>query len=259
VERKIALRFDGVSFSYGPLKVLENAGFHIHQGEFIALVGPNGSGKTTALRLILGLERPQSGVIELFGEAAALGRGRVGYVPQQPVFDRAFPISVRDVVRMGRLRPLSRNGAGDKAAVRDALDQAEITDLAERPYAALSGGQRRRVLVARALAAQPELLILDEPTANMDAESEERLFISLGKLKGTTTILIVTHDTGFVSALTDRVLCMGNREGENRYGVVQHRTETAAAPGAPASRGSYGSRIVHSEILPGDSCCEEEP
>ncbi|GHV75839.1 ABC transporter ATP-binding protein [Spirochaetia bacterium] len=243
VDRKISLRFDRVSFSYGPIKVLENAGFHIHQGEFIALVGPNGSGKTTVLKLILGLEQPHSGKIE--GE-----RSRIGYVPQQSVYDPAFPISVREAVKMGRLSALSRRfTAGDKAAVDEALDQAEISNLANRPYGALSGGQRRRVLVARALAVQPLILILDEPTANMDRESEERLFITLGKLKGATTILIVTHDTGFVSALTDRVLCMGRRETGAEYGIVQHRTEADIAGVA---------RIIHGESIPGDQCGPED-
>jgi zinc transport system ATP-binding protein len=266
VEQRIALRFNGVSFSYGSVKVLDKASFHIHQGEFIALVGPNGSGKTTVLKLLLGLEQPAAGTIELFGAGSSPARDRVGYVPQQVPLDRFFPISVREVVKMGRLRPLSRKyGAGDKAAVQEALEQAEIADLAGRPYAALSGGQRRRVLVARALAAQPSLLVLDEPTAHMDVESEERLFRSLGKLKagvsgstgGKTTILIVTHDTGFVSALTDRVLCMGNREaGGDRYGIVQHRTEAAGYSPAGSSKtyGSYGSRIIHDESIPGDSC-----
>jgi zinc transport system ATP-binding protein len=263
-DRKTALRFDRVSFAYGPVKVLEAASFHIHQGEFIALVGPNGSGKTTVLKLLLGLEQPGGGTVELFGAALRAGPGqvldRVGYVPQQAPVDRAFPITVRQVVRMGRLRPLSRTcGAEDRDAVKEALEQAEIEDLADRSYAALSGGQRRRVLVARALAARPELLILDEPTANMDAESEDRLFKSLGKLKGKTTILIVTHDTGFVSALTDRVLCMGNREGAGRYGIVQHRTETAE-PSSHADSHSGGpvSRIIHGEDIPGDDCFEEK-
>jgi zinc transport system ATP-binding protein len=253
VERRIALRFDGVSFSYGTVKVLEKASFHIHQGEFIALVGPNGSGKTTVLKLLLGLEQPDGGAIELFGARPDLGLDRVGYVPQQGPVDRAFPILVRDVVRMGRLRSLSRSfGAEDRAAVREALEQADIGDIAGRPYTQLSGGQRQRVLVARALAAKPSLLVLDEPTANMDVESEDRLFTSLGKLKGKTTILIVTHDTGFVSDLTDRVLCMGRGEAAGRYGIVQHRTE--AAPAAAHAASSYGSRIVHGESIPGDSC-----
>jgi zinc transport system ATP-binding protein len=265
-DRQISLRFDRVSFSYGGAsgnrKVLENASFHIHQGEFIALVGPNGSGKTTVLKLLLGLEQPQGGRIELFGARFSPGaRNRVGYVPQQAANDQSFPITVREAVKMGRLSPVSRKfGAEDKAAVEEALEQAEISDLAERSYSALSGGQRRRVLVARALAAKPEILILDEPTANMDSESEERLFAALGKLKAgdggrSTTILIVTHDTGFVSSLTDRVLCMGSREPGAEYGIVQHRTEVT---GEGHDAAALGARIVHGESLPGDLCDDEE-
>jgi zinc transport system ATP-binding protein len=256
-DRLIALRFNSVYFSYGSVTVLENAGFHIHQGEFIALVGPNGSGKTTVLKLILGLERPLSGTVEIFGKAAAQGRNRIGYVPQQAAFDRAFPIPVAEVVMMGRLGASGRYRAEDRAAAAEALEQVEIADLAARPYAALSGGQRRRVLVARALAAGPKILILDEPTANMDGESEERLFNTLGKLKGNTTILIVTHDTEFVSALTDRVLCMGSRESpEGRYGIVQHRTETA---GTEVGVGTLShSRVIHSDSVPADRCYPRE-
>jgi zinc transport system ATP-binding protein len=254
-ERGIALSFDSVSFSYGDVKVLENAGFHIHRGEFIALVGPNGSGKTTVLKLLLGLEKPQSGTIGIFGPPSGKAGFAVGtpglppgYVPQQAPFDRAFPITVREVVRMGRLRPFSRKfTVADKAAVEEAMVQAEVADLAERPYAKLSGGQRRRVLVARALAAGPEILILDEPAANMDAESEERLFATLEKLKGSVTILIVTHDIDFVSSLTDRVLCMGNRAG--KYGIVQHRTEEGEG---------RRSRVIHDESIPADECYNGE-
>jgi zinc transport system ATP-binding protein len=239
----IALKFDSVSFAYGNVKVLENAGFHIHQGEFIALVGPNGSGKTTVLKLLLGLEKPQTGAITISGTPSGKAGFPVGYVPQMAPFDRAFPIRVREVVKMGRLRPFSRRfTAEDKAAVDEALVQAEVADLAERAYAKLSGGQRRRVLVARALAARPEILILDEPAANMDAESEERLFATLEKLKGRATILIVTHNIDFVSSLTDRVLCMGNKAGA--YGIVQHRTEEEGGR----------SRVIHDETIPADEC-----
>ncbi|MDR1566291.1 MAG: metal ABC transporter ATP-binding protein, partial [Treponema sp.] len=192
VEQNIALRFDKVSFSYNGNRVLEEASFHIHQGEFVALVGPNGSGKTTVLKLLLGLEIPQKGSVEIFGkQVPSRGSEGIGYVPQQPQLDRAFPVTVAEVVRMGRFRGLSRKyGPADKAAVEEAMAQAEITDLASRPYSDLSGGQRRRVLAARALASKPGILILDEPTANMDTESEERLYKTLGKLKGGTTILI---------------------------------------------------------------------
>jgi zinc transport system ATP-binding protein len=250
--QQIALRFDGVSFSYSTVTVLENASFHIHQGEFVALVGPNGSGKTTALKLLLGLEQPDAGTIELLGKSVAQGLNQVGYVPQQAAFDRAFPITVQKVVKMGRLVPFSRKyRAADKAAVQAALEQAEIVDLAERSYSSLSGGQRRRVLVARALAAQPAFLVLDEPTANMDAESEERLFKTLGNLKGNTTILIVTHDRDFVSSLVDRVLCMGTWEN-GKPGIVQHRTAAADPPE------DFRSRIIHNDSIPGDQCYKGE-
>jgi len=253
------LRFRGVSFSYEDLPVLENASFHIHEGEFVALVGPNGAGKSTVLKLMLGLERPGCGTVEILHGTPASARDRIGYVPQHASYDPTFPISVREVVRMGRLHSVSRHyTAEDDKAVSLAMDQAEIADLASRPYSALSGGQRRRVLVARALAAQPRLLILDEPTANMDAESEARLFRTLEGLKGKTTIFIVTHDTGFVSALTDRVLCVGDRSapGKGRM-VVQHKAEPAEnAP--PDLFGGAVLKVLHDVELSDDSCCADK-
>jgi zinc transport system ATP-binding protein len=255
--REIAVQFDSVSFSYGNVPVLENVSFHIHRGEFAVLVGPNGSGKTTVIKLILGLEAPAAGQVELFGTAKATAkntaanyvawRDRLGYVPQHHPADKAFPISVRDVVRMGLLRPSQGYNAAGKAAVDHAMEQLGVSDLATRQWRALSGGQQRRALVARALAAQPELLVLDEPTTNMDLESEVRFFETLGKLKGNATILIVTHDMNFVSILTDRVLCLGDN-ARNRYGIVQHRTETDNASQV---------RVLHGENIPTDDCCEK--
>jgi zinc transport system ATP-binding protein len=265
VEREIAIKFDSVSFSYGDVKVLEKASFHIHRGEFVALVGPNGSGKTTVLKLLLGLEQPASGGIEILGASPQAWRDRVGYVPQQAPSDQAFPISVRNVVRMGQLRPSRAYAPELKTAVEEALEQAGISDLADRSYRALSGGQRRRVLVARSLVSKPAILILDEPTANMDAESEDRLFETLGKLKDPkpaaagpqpgTTILIVTHDTGFVSALTDRVLCLGD-DSDHRYGIVQHRIEAAHEVSGHHSPAAQSARVLHEENIPADECYE---
>ncbi len=254
----VAVRFDRVSFSYGPVRVLEDVSFHAHRGEFAALVGPNGSGKTTILKLLLGLEKPASGTVSLFEGARDGSRAPIGYVPQNAGFDQSFPISVREVVRMGRVAPLSRRRrADDDEAVAEALAQCEVSDLAGRQYGALSGGQRRRVLVARALASRPELLVLDEPTANMDSESEGRLFQTLGTLKGKTTILIVTHDSSFVSSLTDVVLCVGERNGEGRAGaVVRHRMASAAEAGE-IRYGGNALRVRHDEVLPDDYSCEE--
>ncbi|MFQ3620978.1 MAG: metal ABC transporter ATP-binding protein [Spirochaetales bacterium] len=255
--REKVIDFQGVSFSYGSLSVLENVHFHIHRGEFIALVGPNGSGKSTLLKLLLGLEKPVEGTVQVLGKAPELVRERIGYIPQHSDPDRDFPITVREVVRMGRLRGFHRFLPEDAEAVKRALAQVEVGDLANRPFYALSGGQRRRVLVARALAAEPEILVMDEPTTNMDVESEARLFKTLGQLKGNTTILIVTHDMEFVSALTDRVLCVGRRGKDARgQSIVQHRT--LAVTEAPAEL--YGGAVVkvlHNETLPEDSCCQE--
>lgn len=253
VGSEIAVKFDSVFFSYDNVPVLENISFHIHRGEFVALIGPNGSGKTTILKLLLGLEKPDAGQIKLFGNNSARASGRPGYVPQQPPADQHFPVAVRDVVRMGLLRPARGYAAGDRAAVESAMKQAGIEELAARPYQALSGGQRRRVLVARALASQPDLLILDEPTANMDSESEGALFKTLGSLKGKTTILIVTHDTGFVSALTDRVLCLDYDSGNKRI-IVQHLTESAGADRHSVS--GHSARVLHEENIPADDCYE---
>ncbi|HCO48272.1 MAG TPA: ABC transporter ATP-binding protein, partial [Spirochaetaceae bacterium] len=214
-------------------------------------------GKTTILRLIMGLARPRSGSVEIFGKKPESARAGIGYVPQYMHFDPAFPISVEEVVRMGRLDGFRKGCEDPKATCPDidaALELAAVADLRKRSYTALSGGQRRRVLVARALASAPELLILDEPTANMDSKSEERLFSVLGNLKGSTTILIATHDTAFVSSLTDIVLCVGERD--KHFGsVVRH----ASGPVERVSSGMYGGavlQVLHDTELP-DACCSE--
>lgn len=257
--REIVVQFDSVSFAYGSFLVLENIGFHIHRGEFMALVGPNGAGKSTVLKLLLGLEAPLRGSIRVLGESPRVARDRVGYVPQHADYDPSFPISVREVVKMGRLKGFRRIDPRDEEAVDWALNQVEVRELASRPYAALSGGERRRVLVARALAAHPEILVMDEPTTNMDTESEARLFKTLGALKGKTTILIVTHDMEFVSALTDRVLCIGRTGKDGRaHLLVQHRAQRVF----PAPVELYGGevlRVLHDETLPENSCCAEQP
>jgi len=260
-DREIAVRFDSVSFSYGDVRVLESASFHIHRGEFVAMVGPNGSGKSTVLKLLFGLETPSSGTIEIFGSACGtyaqgvrrkFSRNNLSYVPQQPPADKMFPITVRDVVRMGLLRPF--NGYHEeKDAVAEAMEKTGIADLAARLYSSLSGGQRRRALVARALAARPDLLVLDEPTANMDSESETRLYETLGAYKGDTTILIVTHDTEFVTSLTDRVLCLG----DGSYRIVQHGIEADISVhhgGSGHEAHAPVARVLHGENIPADDC-----
>jgi len=251
----IALRFSNVSFSYDTLAVLEDVNFHIHEGEFSALVGPNGSGKTTLLKLILGLEQSQKGEVRLFGDQPKNNKSMIGYVPQHITYDPTFPISVLEVVRMGGVLSTSRRSRASRdGAALQALQQVEMGELAQRPYSELSGGQRRRVLVARALVAGPKMLILDEPTANMDAESEKRLFDTLRLFKGKTTILIVTHDMSTVSSLTDRVFCIGaQKPGQKGRTVVQHSLEPM--DNAPAELyGGEAKRVLHDVELPADYC-----
>jgi len=247
MDREIAVKFSSVSFSYNDVKVLEDASFHIHNGEFAAMVGPNGSGKTTVVKLLFGLETPSSGSIEIFGSSKQKQNSNLAYVSQHIPADNLFPITVRDVVRMGLLKPhksYKKNNSQESTAVEEALEKTGIADIAGRLFRSLSGGQKRRTLAARALAAKPKLLVLDEPTANMDAESEKRLYETLGAYKGSTTILIVTHDTEFVSSLTDRVLCMGDG-----HKVVQHGVETNVSTGHGDEK---HSRILHGENI---ICC----
>ena len=249
-EQSIALQFTSVSFSYPALQVLEDVSFHFHTGEFIALVGPNGSGKTTLLKLILGLEQPQSGTISLLDQSPKKSSSLIGYVPQHASYDPTFPITVEEVVRMGLVESVKRGQRKQELQqALWALQQVELAHLASRPYSDLSGGQRRRVLVARALCAKPSMLILDEPAANMDKESERRLYATLANLKGETTILIVTHDMRQVSDLTDRVFCIDAHK-EDRVGrtVVQHVLEDYE---------DGTKRVRHDVQLSGDQCRKE--
>lgn len=252
MEREIAVKFNSVSFSYGDIKVLDNASFHIHRGEFAAIVGPNGSGKTTVLKLLFGLEKPNKGSIDIFDKNSAPSRSggsSISYVSQQIPADNLFPITVRGIVRMGLLRPY-KGYKKNTDSVEEALEKTGIADLASRKYRTLSGGQKRRALVARTLAAKPDILVLDEPSANMDIESELKLYETLGSFKGKTTIIIVTHDTEFVTSLTDRVLCLG----DGSHTVIQHGFEIDVSPrhGDDAKQ----ARILHGRNIAGDDCCK---
>jgi len=207
------LSLSNVSFSYGTAApVFDGVDLAIQDREFVSVVGPNGGGKTTLLKLLLGLLRPDAGEVRVFGVPAPDARRRVGYMPQYAHYDPKFPVTVRDVVLMGRVE---RHAVGfysrqDRRAADEALAQVGLADLAERLFEALSGGQRQRVLLARALATEPDLLLLDEPTANVDAAVESKLFEILKELNTRMTILIVSHDLGFVSEIVQSVVCVHN-------------------------------------------------
>jgi zinc transport system ATP-binding protein len=199
-----------VHFAYDEAEVISGAGFEVESGDAVCIVGPNGGGKTTLLRLILGLLKPDSGSIRVFGRAPEAARRRVGYVPQYVDLDLLFPITAIEVVLMGRLgRRLGGSySRADREAAAAALDELGMADLADRSFAGLSVGQRQRVFIARALCSEPDLLLLDEPTANVDAFVEERLYGTLARLRERMTIMMISHDLAFVSSIFEKVICV---------------------------------------------------
>jgi zinc transport system ATP-binding protein len=203
-----------VSFAYdGGPPVLRNVAIAIGAGEFVAVAGPNGGGKTTLLRIVLGLERPTSGEALLFGESAARfsRRETIGYLAQRSQLGVDAPVTVREVVAAGRLAvsglvgPLHRR---DRAVVDEAIERVGMSKLADRPLQRLSGGQQQRAFIAKALAAEPSLLVLDEPTTGVDAEAQEALAALLDRLHREldVTVLYVSHEFGSVERFVERLV-----------------------------------------------------
>lgn len=204
-----ALVVENLSVELGGRTVLEDAELAVDRGEIVGLIGPNGAGKTTLLRTILGLLRPAAGRVTVDGRPARPGRTPVGYVPQRHEFAWEFPISVANAVATGltgRLGLFRRPGAADWEAVAGALDRVRMTDLADRPIGQLSGGQHQRVLVARALALRPSLLLLDEPFTGLDMPTQDLLgdlFVDLAR-EG-RAVLMTTHDLVGALDACDRI------------------------------------------------------
>jgi zinc transport system ATP-binding protein len=241
VTRPPVIELESVSFGYGGPPVLEKVSLTVPRGEFLGLVGPNGGGKSTLLKVILGLLTPSAGEVWLLGQRPAQGRRAVGYVPQFASFQRDFPISVEETVmlgRLGRTRWWGGFSAQDRRQARRAMADAEVADLGRRPLATLSGGQLQRVLIARALAAEPELLLLDEPTANIDLRAETDIFTLLKQLTERLTVVVVSHDVGFISRYVTRVACL------NRT-LVCHQTEALTGESIAALYGAPVRLIQH--------------
>lgn len=208
------IKLNDVSFSWTRgYPVLDNVNLTICNCETACIVGPNGGGKSTLLNLILGIIQPDRGTVRVFGEAPEQARRRIGYMPQYAKLDLQFPVNVMDVVLMGRLRPgfWGRYSRTDRETARRVLEEMSVADLARRPFAELSGGQRQRVLIARALACNPEILLLDEPTANVDPGFQEQFYEILRQLRSRMSILIVSHDVGFVSSDINTVVCVNHQ------------------------------------------------
>ncbi|MEX0951635.1 MAG: metal ABC transporter ATP-binding protein [Gammaproteobacteria bacterium] len=205
------IKVSDVSFAYNGKPVLEHIDLDIVRGEFIGLIGPNAGGKSTLLKLMLGLLQPDAGAIEVLNTTPVASRLRMGYVPQHAAFARDFPINVEETVMLGLLG-LSKNAGGfsrtDRTKATAALAAVEIEDLAKRRLQELSGGQLQRVLIARALISEPEILLLDEPTANIDVRAEEDIFALLKNHNEKMTIVVVSHDVAFISGFVSRVACL---------------------------------------------------
>jgi zinc transport system ATP-binding protein len=237
------LRADGISFSYGAEPVLLDVDLAVEPGEYVALVGPNGSGKSTLLKILLGLLRPARGSVRLFGREPAdfRERAKLGYVPQRPTLARELPATVTELVSTGRLAGrgvLSRRRRDDGEAVERAIAAVGLVEHSGRQVSGLSGGEQQRAFIARALASRPELLVLDEPIAGVDAASQRRFRDTLHALvsEHSTAVLLVSHELGAVAEDLQRVVVLKNR---------------VLFDGTPAELVESGVHLgVHSEDLP---------
>lgn len=229
------IRVENLSFAYDRETIISNAEFSINRKDVITIVGPNGGGKTTLVRLIMGQLKPGKGTITLFDDSDRL----FGYVPQYSTMDPSYPITVFEVVLSGRIRNIGFYRREDRAAAAAALESVGLESMRAMSFFELSGGQRQRALIARALVSDPEVLILDEPTANIDAESEKQLNELLKKLGSNRTIIIVTHDLAFVNEISTRALCV------NRT-IKEHPLESLEA-GLSSSVYNDRMKLVHHE------------
>ncbi|MDQ2816784.1 MAG: metal ABC transporter ATP-binding protein [Candidatus Eremiobacteraeota bacterium] len=212
----VALSVSAVCAGYFGRDVLDEVSFCVETGEFVGIIGPNGSGKSTLLKVIAGLHPLQCGRISVFGARPGSSSGRrVGYVPQVESVNWSFPVSVLDVVLMGTFKQVGwfrRPGAADRAAALSALRDVGMAERAGSQIGRLSGGQQQRVFIARALVQQPQLLLLDEPIAGVDATTQHAIFTLLEeRQRAGMTIVATTHDLSCVTTWFDRVLCLNHR------------------------------------------------
>ena len=204
-----ALEFDNVSFGYDQQPVVTDVNLTVAENELLGLIGPNGGGKSTLIKLAAGLLKPEKGRVRVFGRSPSAARQHIGYVPQFAGFERDFPITVTQAVQLGRLGSgRLRWNQADRAAAAQAMAETRLENLRDRPISDLSGGELQRVLIARALAGEPRLLLLDEPTSNLDQRAEEDILHLLTSLSRRMAVILVTHDVGFVAEGVSRVACI---------------------------------------------------
>jgi len=208
------VEMENVSFAYNGQTVLQDVNLAIAPEDFVAIIGPNGGGKTTLLKLLLGLLKPDTGRIRVLGNSPGEASHHIGYVRQDVHINQRFPITALDVVLMGKLDPRrrwARHTAQDRRDALQALERMEMAPYAKRRIGELSGGQRQRVFIARALVTQPRLLLLDEPTASIDTKGQAEFFHMLKGLNRDVTIMVVSHDLLVISTYVKSVACVNKR------------------------------------------------
>lgn len=207
-----AIKIENLSVYFGDTPAITNVSFDVKEGEFLGIIGPNGGGKSTLLKAILGLIPITTGSVQIYGQSQGKNKTDLGYVPQFATMDRRFPISVTEVVLTGRLKsglsPFMKYSKTDKEIAYHQLERVGIERLAKRQILELSGGEFQRLLIARALAVNPRILLLDEPTASVDASSREQIYNLLEELNKKMTIVLVTHDLLAVSSKVGKLACL---------------------------------------------------
>jgi zinc transport system ATP-binding protein len=208
------VEISNVSFAFNGRSILRQVSLEIQAGDFMAMIGPNGGGKTTLIKLILGLLKPSEGTIRILSRPPERASHRIGYVPQNTHINPEFPVSALDVVQMGQLQPGSRSirhSKQDRVVAHEALDKMGMGAHCHRRIGELSGGQRQRAFIARALVCEPDILLLDEPTAHIDTKGQTDLYQLLRTLNQSMTIVVVTHDLLLVSPYVKSVACVNGR------------------------------------------------
>ena len=249
------LELEGVTARYDGTPALENVSFRVRRGDQVAVVGPNGAGKSTLFNIIAGILKPQQGVVRIAGSGPS-DHICIGYVPQRNRIDWRFPVNVEDVVMMGRIGKiglLRRPGREDRQKVRDALAKVDMLSFAHRQIGELSGGQQQRVFLARALAQEAELLLLDEPLAGLDMPSQEAILRILSQMRADgITILVATHDLNQAAEKFDQMILLNRR-------VIAYGPPSEVLTTENLAR-AYGGQlhVLHTtdgDIIVNDSCC----
>ena len=235
-------------FSYNGHTVLKEVDLRIDEKNFTVLIGPNGGGKTTLVKLMLGLLKPDQGTVSIMGKPPREAARRIGYVPQGIGFNKSFPVSVTDVVLMGRLgarKGRSGYSAADRIAVQKSLEQLGMWEYRSRRIGELSGGQRQRVFIARAIVNDPDILFLDEPTASVDSKGQTEFYQLLRELNEQTTILVVSHDLMMISSYVKSVACVNKHlHYHGAAEVTQEMVEMYCCPVELVAHGTVPHRVL---------------